>query len=356
MVLAVLKVIGIVLLVLLGLVLFLVLLLLFAPFCYHIRGSYLEDAADADATIRWLGPVASFSFIYSQEKERKLQAVLKLCGIRIRDFLEEDGNEDTKESGADIPEANPDENGTSGVSTEESAGQKEKPLVISEDEKAKAAEAGNQSTPESQFTQEKEDTQEGQHSKEGEHSPDNPPGQQGQSASGTEKKSWQDRLKDKYTQTKTTVLGVIQMLQQKNEACAKLWNMYTAEKNQPALQLLKKKALQILKEIRPRKCEGWAHFGTGDPYSTSRAIQILTLLYPDWVDTIELIPDFNEEVHDVKADVKGRIFLVVILEAALRIFFNKRLRAMYKKTREIIQKELLDWDWHESSREDAGNI
>ncbi|MDO5776008.1 MAG: DUF2953 domain-containing protein, partial [Eubacteriales bacterium] len=77
--------------------------------------------------------------------------------------------------------------------------------------------------------------------------------------------------------------------------------------------------------------------GFDDPYTTGQAMMLASVLYPLYAGHIEMIPDFDKEIIDGELDIRGRIRVIVPAEAALRIFFNKQLRAMYKKARRILE-------------------
>ena len=66
-------------------------------------------------------------------------------------------------------------------------------------------------------------------------------------------------------------------------------------------------------------------------------MMLASLLYPLYAEHIDMIPDFDREIIDGELDIRGRIRAIVPAEAALRVFFNKQLRAMYKKARRILE-------------------
>ena len=66
-------------------------------------------------------------------------------------------------------------------------------------------------------------------------------------------------------------------------------------------------------------------------------MMLASVLYPLYAEHIEMIPDFDKEIIDGELDIRGWIRVIVPAEAALRIFFNKQLRAMYRKARRILE-------------------
>jgi len=110
-------------------------------------------------------------------------------------------------------------------------------------------------------------------------------------------------------------------------------------KNRKEMLLLWKLTGCVLRQILPRKGHGHLVFGVGDPYYTGKVLQVLALLYPYYGEVIEVCPWFDGEKLEADADVSGHIFLIVLLYCFIRVWFNRRIRAIYSDFMRIITNE-----------------
>ncbi|MDO5776009.1 MAG: hypothetical protein Q4P22_05255, partial [Eubacteriales bacterium] len=88
------KVILIIILILLALLLILIGLILFAPIRYRLKGSFHDELACGTAEAKWLFGVLGFRA--SAGKDEKASAYISICGFKILDLLEDEGEESTK--------------------------------------------------------------------------------------------------------------------------------------------------------------------------------------------------------------------------------------------------------------------
>ena len=122
-----------------------------------------------------------------------------------------------------------------------------------------------------------------------------------------------------------------------HEQLKELKELWQDERFEKGRELLISRILKLIKELKPRRGKGYLRLGFDDPYTTGQAMMLASVLYPLYAEHIEMIPDFDKEIIDGELDIRGRIRVIVPAEAALRIFFNKQLRAMYKKARRILE-------------------
>ena len=85
------------------------------------------------------------------------------------------------------------------------------------------------------------------------------------------------------------------------------------------LQAVLKSSGGLLKHMAPRSLRGRLHFGTGDPALTGQLLGVLSVLFAMWGKGIAVIPDFEQEVFEGEAAVKGYergiIVLILIIRA-----------------------------------------
>ena len=84
-------------------------------------------------------------------------------------------------------------------------------------------------------------------------------------------------------------------------------------------------------KIRPKRFRVTGTFGFNDPATTGRILMVLGILYPIIGNNIDVTPDFEKEVLEGSILLKGRLSLYFIIVIAIRVFFNKDIRRLYKR-------------------------
>lgn len=304
-VLGILKVLGIILLCILGAVILLLLLVLFAPVRYRIRGSFRDNTPCGCAGARWL--LGALGIRASFDSEDGIKAFITVFGIKAYDLT------DRRSEGADevhsdsTDEAHPDSD-TKGY-----------PNNKKEDRLDKDTEAH----PEKDTVSEKSlDAEKSFHD-----------------LSGSIRDRFEAVLSEMRIRLKgiaDTAAGIYEAVKEKTDKAGRLYALYHDSRYQADISMAKRQAVTLLKEIRPRKGHGRLMLGTGDPYSTAQAMQAAALLYPVYGDVIEVIPDFEGQIFEADADIRGRVHAVVLLYCAGRIFFCRKLRRLYHEAKRII--------------------
>lgn len=84
------------------------------------------------------------------------------------------------------------------------------------------------------------------------------------------------------------------------------------------LQAVLKSSGGLLKHMAPRSLSGRLHFGTGDPALTGQLLGVLSVLFAMWGKGIAVIPDFEQEVFEGEAAVKGYARGIIVLILIIR--------------------------------------
>ena len=87
----------------------------------------------------------------------------------------------------------------------------------------------------------------------------------------------------------------------------------------------------VLLQIRPRELEIEAIVGMDDPSTTAEIIAIAYMLYPLYNGCIRVEGDFAEERLEGRIHAAGRIYLAVLVFAALKLYMNKDFRKLLHK-------------------------
>ena len=335
-ILLILKIIGIGLLCLLGLALLFILLVLFVPVRYKVRGSYIDKKIKAFGQVTWLGRAVSVLGAYDGDAgENKGSFRVRLFGIPIIDTAKPKKDEKKK---PDKEEADSKKSRTQKAmsSTEQEASEKELP---SEKERLSEKElpSGNADL------EEKPDKEEACDKK---------------AVSGGEKKEkkneekivehtkkrrpFSERLNAfvaKAAGLKTKIFTFFKGIFEKVAAICrkkdKVMDILFSDRNRPAFVFLKRSVLQLIRHILPRKIEGWIHFGMDDPEKTGRMLGRIAVFYPMYAKSLKIAPDFEKEVFETKLFLSGRIRAFTLAATSIKIVLNKDLRRILSELKAV---------------------
>ena len=100
-----------------------------------------------------------------------------------------------------------------------------------------------------------------------------------------------------------------------------------------AILLLIDGAWKMVRHSLPRKIKGRAKFGFEDPSTTGQILTYVSLLYPCYAKSVELVPMFTEKVIDLDLYFRGRVRLFSLIWICVKIWFDRNFRYLYKKVR-----------------------
>lgn len=321
----VLKILLIIILAIAGLIIVLIGLVLFWPLRYSADISFIDETLDAGFELRWFFSLMKAYAGY--HRDTGLSAGVRLFHRLIYDPL---GSHDDSEK----------------ISGDKGSDKKhDKSADISTDDEKK--DLINADIPEKELR-----SQTAKHQSDSLHSYTVPSENAGNvteaaisndngTADGSEKirKDFFSEVKKRLTDAYIFVRALYRAAKDKTDRLRLLYELWNDEKYTDAEELLKKKLFGILRELSPVKGNGHIEFGSGDPYSTGMVMEAAAIFYPLYCSWLEIVPVFDESVLAAELHIKGRIRLFFIIEPAARIYFNKKLRYMYKKARKILDIE-----------------
>lgn len=88
---------------------------------------------------------------------------------------------------------------------------------------------------------------------------------------------------------------------------------------------------RVLKNIRPRRIRANVLFGTGSPDTTGYAFGLYGMLLPALGGKVCVTPDFERAVLEGYIDVSGHITLWILIWNTAKLFLDKKLRRFVKK-------------------------
>ncbi len=308
--LTVLKVIGIVLLSILGLVLFILLLVLFVPIRYGGNGYYKDKDYDASAKVTWLLHIVSVRYLLKEEDN----LIIKIFGIRFNKKKKKKGSYDDEPEEDDDHIFDPTDissqaiNGPSSECIKEEAKEelKEEPEEAKEEVKEELKEEVKEEPKEEAEEQKKDAVKE---EKKHRFKSDKPKKSAEEKKDSTSK-SFYDKLK--------AYIEIIKSDSFKN-----------------AFELCKKQIAKILKAVLPKRWNIDGTLGFDDPAATGKVAAIYGSLIYFIGDHIHITADFDDPVIDVKADARGRIFIITLVVVFIRVWFNKNIKKLIGMLRSV---------------------
>ena len=101
----------------------------------------------------------------------------------------------------------------------------------------------------------------------------------------------------------------------------------TNERTKAAISLIWKDAKGLLHHVLPTKLEGDVTFGCDDPAITGTVLAVLGMTFPFHKNRIHVNPLFDGENQLTgNVSLKGRIYGIVLIKAAIEIYFNKNIK------------------------------
>lgn len=107
-------------------------------------------------------------------------------------------------------------------------------------------------------------------------------------------------------------------------------SFFRHERTKRAFRRLRQALSRILKELLPRSMDGCLRFGFDDPFTTGQICAAAALLLPLYRDRLTIQPIFDRTVLDGELSLKGRIRLIVLLIAGLRVWRDRDCRYVYE--------------------------
>lgn len=311
LILRILSIIGILLLVLLGMALLALLLVLFWPVTYRIKGEKGSEKLVVAARADWLFGLIRIRYLYPEPGS----VVVKLLWKTLADTgRQKKTSEESREAGT-----------AEGSVQKENAEPEDKPVPAGDGTSAEAAEPeGSESEGnEAEGGVESEGGTESEGRAEAEETTAADP-------SSSESKPF-SRVSEKIQKIKYTILKIYDKIKE-------IWaniTYYTALLQEEDTLLLwkhvKLRLGKILRNIRPRHIRANVLFGTGAPDTTGYVFGIYGMLLPVLGKDVCVTPDFDRTVLEGTVDVSGHITLWTLAWNALKLLLDKKLKLFIKK-------------------------
>ena len=114
------------------------------------------------------------------------------------------------------------------------------------------------------------------------------------------------------------------------ETKEKISDFITDPVHKQAFRRIKKEIIIMAKRIRPKKLEGYVHFGMEDPYNTGRILAVMSILYPFYGERIEIEPDFEHKVFEGEVHMRGYMHAATFVALLWNLFFDQNVKITYR--------------------------
>ena len=346
--LAILKIIGIILLVILGLVILILLLVLFCPIGYRVEAVHNEELTEVNVTVRYLIVKAAGTFkkgeglsyyakilfyqILSSDDDEKSGKGKKKSGEKDKKKKkkgkkgenEEDELTDTG-SDEDTPETFPDAESTAEADTDTDTDTD----VTSDDEIIQEGILPTDEELELNLKEQKKlEKKKKKEAKKAE-----------KARKKQEKKNQpKEPLSDKIDNVIDKIYDTLDNLNEKYEKAITKLDHIIQFLDRDYVQRTIKRAFKIIKRlfgtVKPKKSKGYLRLGLGSSADTGMILGKISAFYPLYGRWLEIDPDFYNKVIEANLDLKGRIYLFRIVGPAIRLLLTRD----FWKTKKLASK------------------
>ena len=323
-ILAILKIVGILLAVLLGLVLLILLTVLFLPLRYRICAEKHGELkkSTANVSVSWLFGILKVKAGY---RNGQISFVPQIFGKKI-DFAKKNTGqtEDSSEKAENNETKNCETEKTEDVSEEKKA------LPVLE-EKTKPDPEPSPKTETQENKASKSETQDGEMSElQAEDAAE--PEKRHRFFNIIEKVRMQiEKIRNRILTAKEQAKKTIRSITKSKETLKRYLDFLRSDLSREVYQILKNHLFYLLRHIRPHKIKGYVHYGFGDPALTGEFTGILYLILPAKCGELDLDPDFEDQVCEGEVLALGHIRICHLALTGAKIFFDKKLKIYWKR-------------------------
>lgn len=320
-ILRILSIIGIILLILLGMVLLSLLLLLFWPVTYRVKGEKTPEKLWVTAKADWLFGFFRVRYAYPEPGS----VVVKLLWKTLKDTGQpKKESEENQESGKQK------EKDGKGSGAEEKESEAERPVITEiEDTEESVVESESIGTEEIPANSESVGTEESAVNAE------NEPEELTEDAQEQHREQGKDtpfsRIFEKIKKIKYTILKIYDRIKEVWANISYYIELLREENTAMLWEHVKLRLGKILKNIRPRHIKANVIFGTGAPDTTGYVFGIYSMFLPVLGKKVCLTPDFDQAILEGNIDVSGHITLWTLTWNALKLLLDKKLKLFIKK-------------------------
>lgn len=134
---------------------------------------------------------------------------------------------------------------------------------------------------------------------------------------------------EKVRNIKYTILNMKEKLENLKETIYWYKEVLEREESGRAIKKGKQQILKFLNHVKPKKVKGNILFGFGDPGTTGEVLGFISMFYPLFGNHITVIPDFERTIFQGDFYVSGRMRALNLLRFGWSVFFDKDIKNLY---------------------------
>ncbi len=137
------------------------------------------------------------------------------------------------------------------------------------------------------------------------------------------------KIKDIYKKIHSLWVNFIEKKNYVSMKYKRIKKYMSRESSKEAFRTAKRMLFSLIKHILPNKIKLDANIGFDSPDKTGKALGGIGMfmgIFKIKPEYMNVVPDFENEVINIKCQGKGRIFLIIVLYYATRLYFNKVIR------------------------------
>lgn len=341
-ILAILKIIGIIVAILLLLLLAAFLSILFIPVRYRLMGNKEGQEINAGGKISWFFHTVS---VWGEYQNGEMKAVLRILWFKKNLFPVEDRKSGEKTS------RRPSDRAPEKAESTVPAGKTAEIKVIDE---VRTSEEIIEETEKIESEKSKTDNAEIDNTETDNTETDNTEElkeptviEKTEEEKKSSKKSWKNRILDKLRAIKKFLLDILEKIKEflgKLKSALKkgedikqqvsdILTLIKDENTKAIFVRFKNHFLYLWKHVRPDRIKGWIHYGFEDPSLTGWITGIIYLILPISCYKVRLEPDFENKICEGRLQIWGHIRMCHLLRIGWKIFRDKPFRKLLKRVR-----------------------
>lgn len=139
-----------------------------------------------------------------------------------------------------------------------------------------------------------------------------------------------DIIKNLRNKTEKSAESINNKIYDLRSKCDNLMKILNDETNINYMKFLIKQVKRLLNSVKPKKLDGFIHFGFEDPSTTGKCCGYISVIRGYINKKFKIVPYFNRSIFEINVKMKGHIFIYVLLDILIKVYFNKDRKRLSK--------------------------
>lgn len=138
------------------------------------------------------------------------------------------------------------------------------------------------------------------------------------------------KIKSFFENIQYTIQNICDRIRSVSDTIAYYRGVIEGEPFRRSFALCKEELLTICKRLKPDRFEASLIVGMDDPAATGEILAVCGMLYPVLGPSVNVVGDFEKKRLEGRVFIKGKLRLFTFVRVAVRIYFNKDIRKLYR--------------------------